>query len=78
MNRLPSHKALADMPADNRRYTLDAFAHSLCDELRLLDEGAITSFDGKPLSRHRRDTRRKLDRVYAAADHFGDNVGQPH
>ncbi len=77
MSRLPSHTILADMSEGNRWSTLDAFARDLRDELRLIDEGAVTSFDGKPLSEHRRDARRKLDRVYAAADDFGDFVGQP-
>lgn len=66
MSRLPSHTALADMTAGNRWSTLDAFASDRRSEV----EVAATA-------RHRHDARRKLRRVYEAADHFGDFVGQP-
>lgn len=66
MNRLPSRQILADMSDGNRWSTLDVFARDLRREL-----------DDAQTPRHRRDVRRKLDRVYAAANDFGDFVGQP-
>lgn len=66
MNRLPSRRTLSGMSNDNRWSTLDAFARDLRREL-----------DDAQTARHRRDARRKLDHVYAAANDFGDFVGQP-
>ena len=66
MNRLPARKTLASMSAGNRWSTLEAFARDLRREL-----------DDAQTTRHRHDVRRKLDRVYAAANDFADLVGQP-
>ena len=77
MNRLPSRQTLAAMSAENRWSPLDAFAREVRDEIDAFDCDLVVSVGGTPVATYLRYARRKLKRVYAAADHFGDYVGQP-
>lgn len=65
------------MNEHNRHGTLDAMARDLHEELRMFDEGAITMTNGQQLCDARRNVKRQLDRVYARANEFDLNVGQP-
>src|SRR5688572_12876964 len=76
-NRLPSIRALEAMPSSYRHAILDASARDLRNELDALDVGIVVSVDGVPVKQHRRNVKRRLNRAYKTADHFGDFVGQP-
>lgn len=77
MTKLPSYSQLAAMSVLDRSNNLAYIAGNLRIELERFDNGEITMFNGQRLSDARRNTRRKLDRVYKRADEFGIYVGQP-
>lgn len=70
MNRLPSRQVLAGMSVEGRSAILSLFATETRMDIKGLREGWIMAPPGTL-----KNTRRRLKRIEAAAEHFGDFIG---
>jgi len=77
MHCLPRKSVLVRMSNENRHTILGLFATEIRVEIEGLQSGYIMPWNGATRSGLLQSARRRLQRVYSAADHFGDYVGQP-
>lgn len=76
MIRLPSSKTLEAMPQSNRHEILSVFARDVQYELDGLQSGAIVMAGSASRREAIKNAKRRLARVYKAADRYGLYVGQ--